>query len=35
MSKSYVSFLRTIMFHAYREACRNNRPMSVLVSVRG
>lgn len=31
MSKSYISLLRTIMFHAYREACRNNRPMSVLV----
>lgn len=35
MSKRYISFLRTIMFHAYREACRNNRAMSVLTSVRG
>jgi len=34
MSKRYVSFLRTIMFHAYREACRNNRALSILTWTR-
>jgi hypothetical protein len=31
MSKSNLYRIKQIMFYAYREACHNNRPMSVLV----
>jgi len=30
MSKKNLYFIKQLMFYAYREACRNNRPMSVL-----
>ena len=31
MSKKNLNLIKQIMFHAYREACRNNRPMSIII----
>jgi hypothetical protein len=31
MSKSKLNLIKQIMFYAYREACRNNRPMSIII----
>jgi len=31
MSKKNLNLIKQIMFYAYREACRNNRPMSIII----
>jgi hypothetical protein len=31
MSKKNLYLIKQLMFHAYREACRNNRPMSIII----
>jgi hypothetical protein len=31
MSKRNLNLIKQVMFYAYREACRNNRPMSIII----